>query len=165
VAQRRRHFLRVPTRASIGVLKTVDKVVAVPTLSDTVRAALNAGHLAHLATLEPDGRPQVSIVWVGVQGDEIVSAHLGNHRKLDNVRRDPRVALSMETGGMDPSGLAHYLVIHGTARITEGGAPQRLQELASIYLGEGVKFPPMDDPPSGFLLHISPERVTGVGPW
>ena len=134
-------------------------------LSDTARAALSAGHLAHLVTLEPDGRPQLSIVWVGVRDDEIVSAHLGNRRKLDNVRRDPRVALSMETGGMEPSGLAHYLVIHGTARITEGGAPELLQELATVYLGEGVKFPPMDDPPPGLLLHITPQRVTGIGPW
>ena len=134
-------------------------------LSDTVRAALSAGHLAHLVTVEPDGRPQVSIIWVGVRGDEVVSAHLGNRRKLDNVRRNPRVALSMETGGMEPSGLAHYLVVHGTARITEAGAPELLQELATVYLGKGVKFPPMEDPPPGFLLHITPERVTGVGPW
>lgn len=92
-------------------------------LSDTVRVALSAGHLAHLVTLDPDGGPQVSVVWVGVEGDEIVSGHLGNRRKLDNIRRDPRVALSMETGGAEPSGLAHYLVVHGRARITEGAPP------------------------------------------
>lgn len=134
-------------------------------LTDTVRAALTAGHLAHLVTLEPDGGPQVSIVWVGLQHDEIVSGHLGARRKLDNVRRDPRVVLSMETGGVDPSGLAHYLVIHGRARVTEGGAPELLQELATIYLGEGVRFPPVDEPPPGFVLHVTPERVGGIGPW
>ena len=134
-------------------------------LTDTVRAALTSGHLAHLVTLEPDGRPQVSIVWVGVKDDEIVSGHLGVRRKLDNVRRDPRVALSMETGGMDPSGLAHYLVVHGRARVTEGGAPELLQELATVYLGEGVRIPPMADPPLGLVLHIVPDRVGGIGPW
>jgi len=134
-------------------------------LTDTVRAALTAGHLAHLVTLEPDGRAQVNIVWVGLKDDEIVSGHLGTRRKLENVRRDPRVVLSMETGGMDPSGLAHYLVIHGRGHITEGGAPEILQELATVYLGAGVKFPPMEDPPPGFVLHVTPERVGGVGPW
>ena len=134
-------------------------------LTDPVRAALGEGHLAHLVTLEADGSPQVSIVWVGLQGDEIVSGHLGDRGKLDNVRRDPRVVLSMETGGREPSGLERYLVVHGRARVTEGGAPELLQDLARVYLGEGVRFPPMDDPPPGFVLRITPERVGGVGPW
>ena len=134
-------------------------------LSDPVRAALTGGHLAHLVTLEPDGHPQVSIVWVGLDGDEIVSGHLGGRRKLENARRDPRVALSMETGGRDPSGLDHYLVVRGRARVTAGGAPELLQRLAHVYLGPGVRFPPMDDPPPGFVLRITPEHVSGVGPW
>ncbi|HLX87151.1 MAG TPA: PPOX class F420-dependent oxidoreductase [Acidimicrobiales bacterium] len=136
-----------------------------PVLTDTVRAALCDGHLAHLVTVEPDGSPQVSIVWVGVEDDEIVSGHLGGRRKLDNVRRDPRVVLSLETGDRDPTGLDHYLVIHGRARVSEGGAPELLQRLARVYLGEGVRFPPMDAPPPGFVLHIVPERIGGVGPW
>jgi len=45
-------------------------------LNDRVRQALAAGHLAHLVTLNKDGSPQVSIVWVGLDGDEIVCAHL-----------------------------------------------------------------------------------------
>lgn len=71
----------------------------------------------------------------------------------------------METGGAEPSGLAHYLVVHGRARITEGGAPELLQRLAAVYLGQGVRFPPMDDPPPGLVLRITPQRVGGVGPW
>ena len=134
-------------------------------LTESVRTALAAGHLAHLVTLEPDGTPQVSIVWVGLEDDEIVSGHLGSRRKLGNVRRDPRVVLSMETGGQEPPGLDRYLVVHGTGRVTEGGAPALLQELAHVYLGDGVRFPPMDDPPPGFVLRITPERVGGVGPW
>lgn len=114
-------------------------------LSDAARAALSGGHLAHLVTLNADGSPQVTIVWIGLEGDEIVSGHLGDRQKLRNVRRDPRVALSLVTGGRNPSGLDEYLVVHGTARITEGGAPELLQRLAEVYIGPGVKFPPIED--------------------
>ena len=62
-------------------------------------------------------------------------------------------------------GLDEYLVVHGTARITEGGAPELLQRLAEVYLGPGVKFPPMPDPPPGFITRIAVDRVAGVGPW
>jgi PPOX class probable F420-dependent enzyme len=137
----------------------------VSVLIDQARAALASGHLAHLVTLNPDGSPQVTLVWVGLEGDEIVSGHLGRRQKLANVRRDPRVVLSPVTGGRDPSGLDEYLVVHGTGRITEGGAPELLQRLAEVYIGPGVKFPPMQDPPPGYVLHITPGRVGGVGPW
>jgi PPOX class probable F420-dependent enzyme len=141
------------------------KEPAMTVLSDPVRAALTAGHLAHLVTIDPDGAPQISVVWIGVEGEEIVSGHLGERRKLANVRRDPRVALSLETGEMGEHGLAHYLVVYGRARITEGGAPELLQRLAHVYLGPEVRFPPMDDPPPGMVMRISPERIGGVGPW
>ena len=80
------------------------------------------------------------------------------------MRRDPRVALSVEAGSHNAMGLAEYLVVHGRARITEGGAPELLQQLARTYLGPDVKFPPMDDPPSGYITHITVERIGGVGP-
>jgi PPOX class probable F420-dependent enzyme len=134
-------------------------------LSQDVRNALTAGHLAHLVTLEADGTPQVTLVWVGLDGSEIVAGHLGVWRKVANIRRDPRVVLSMETGGHAANGLAEYLVVHGTARITEGGAPDLLQRLAHIYLGPDVKFPPMENPPPGYITRITPERLGGVGPW
>ena len=137
-------------------------MVAIP---ESARALLQSGRLAHLVTLNPDGSPQISIVWVGLEGDEIVLAHLGAGQKMRNLERDPRVALSMEGREVQPPGLQQYLVVHGTARITEGGGPQLLQELAHIYLGPDVKFPPGDDPPPWRVVHITAERISGVGPW
>ena len=135
------------------------------TLSPAARDALTAGHLVHMATVNPDGSPQLSIVWVGLDGDDIVSGHLHENQKVRNVRREPRVTLSLVTGGRNPIGLDHYLVIQGTARVTEGGAPELLQRLAHVYLGPDVTFPPMDEPPPGVVLRITPERVGGVGDW
>lgn len=134
-------------------------------LTPAVRDVIAAGRLAHLSTIDPDGAPQTTIVWVGLDGDEIVSGHLDLRRKLRNVQRDPRVTLSIETGHRNAMGLDEYLVVRGTGRVTEGGAPHLLQRLAEVYLGPGVTFPPMDDPPPGYVLHITPERVGGVGPW
>jgi PPOX class probable F420-dependent enzyme len=134
-------------------------------MTDEARAVIESGALAHLVTLEADGRPQVSCVWVGLEGDDIVFASLGARRKLDNIARDPRVALSLEGRGENAMGLREYLVVHGTARIVEGGAPELLQRLARTYLGPDVKFPPMDDPPPGMVVHVAAERLGGVGPW
>jgi PPOX class probable F420-dependent enzyme len=131
------------------------------------RALLESDAPGHLVTIEADGRPQVSCVWVGLDGDgdDVVFASLGERRKLDNIARDPRVALSVEGTVINPMGLREYLVVHGTARIVEGGGPELLQRLAYTYLGPDVKFPPMDDPPPGVVVHITAERLGGVGPW
>ena len=134
-------------------------------LPDSARAVLESAALAHLVTLNPDESPQVTVVWVGLDGDEIVAAHLSEHRKIRNIRNDARVALSLETQQLNPIGLTEYLVIYGTARVTEGGAPEVLQRLAHTYLGPDVKFPPMDNPPPGYITHIRVDRISGVGPW
>jgi PPOX class probable F420-dependent enzyme len=132
---------------------------------DEARAILESDALAHLVTINEDGSPQVSLVWVGLEDGELAFASLGPRRKLDNIRRDPRVVLSFEGTGLDRLGLKHYLVVHGRARIEEGGGPELLQRLAHTYLGPGVKFPPMDDPPPGMVVRIAIERLGGVGPW
>ncbi len=134
-------------------------------LTDDVRRALSAGRLAHLTTINPDGSPQVSVVWIGLDGDGVVIGHLMGGRKVTNIARDPRVALTVETEGANPVGMANYLIVYGSAHLTEGGAPELLQRLAEVYLGPGVTFPPMDDPPAGHVIHIAPERIGGVGPW
>lgn len=92
-------------------------------LPDSVKRIIESPALAHLVTLNEDGSPQVSCVWVGLDGDEIVCAHLPRHRKLRNIERDARVALSIEAEGLNEIGLKEYLVIYGSARVTEGGGP------------------------------------------
>lgn len=134
-------------------------------LTPEVREALQSGRLAHLVTINADGTPQVSVVWVGIEDDEIVSGHIPDVLKLRNVRRDPRVVLSMQVEGRNDFGLDHHIIVYGTGRVTEGGAPELLQRLARVYLGPDVKFPPFDDPPPGHVLRISPQRIGGVGPW
>jgi PPOX class probable F420-dependent enzyme len=132
-------------------------------LNEAVRQALTAGHLAHLVTLNKDGSPQISIVWVGLDGDEIVCAHFKVYQKLKNIQRDSRVALSLETGGKT-HGLDNYLVIHGKARITEGGAPELLNRLAQVYIAPGTVYAPADAP-QGYITRITVEHIHGVGPW
>jgi len=134
-------------------------------LGADARTALTAGRLGHLVTVNPDGTPQISIVWVGLDGDEIVVGHLGQGQKIRNIERDPRVALSVEAEGRNEMGLDKYLIVHGTARLTDGGAADLLQRLAEVYMGPGVKFPPFDNPPPGRVIHITAARVGGVGPW
>jgi PPOX class probable F420-dependent enzyme len=130
------------------------------------REILESDALVHLVTINRDGSPQVSCVWVGLDGDEIVSGHMLFRQKLRNIQRDPRVVLSIEAQGHDGLGLREYLVVHGRARITEGGAAELLQRLAHVYLGPDVTFPPPEHSgPGGYILRITPERAGGSGPW
>jgi PPOX class probable F420-dependent enzyme len=132
-------------------------------LPESARQLIESGRLAHCVTLNADGSPQVSAVWVGLDGDEIVMAHLGNHLKVRNLRRDPRIALSLESAESNPIGMKHNLVIRGTATVTEGGAPELLRRLGAIYTGGEFPLPP--DPPPGYVVRIAVDRVSGVGPW
>jgi PPOX class probable F420-dependent enzyme len=128
-------------------------------LDETTRAAVASGRLVHLATINPDGTPQVTCVYVGWDGDEIVAGHLADHVKLHNVRRDPRVTLSVESD-VPFEGFSPYIVIKGIARVQEGGAVPVLRRITN-----GQFPPPGDDWPDGFVLRISPVRFGGVGPW
>ena len=134
-------------------------------IPDSIRSIVATGPLAHVVTLAEDGTPHVSLAWVGIEGDELVIATLFDQRKLRNLRRDPRIALSFITGGRNPIGLDNYLVVNGTARITEGGAAEILARLAKTYIGPDAVFPPMPNPPPGFVTRITVDRVSGIGPW
>ena len=134
-------------------------------IPDSAKQVLAGDALAHIVTLNGDGSPHVTVAWVGLDDDEVVFATLPDQRKLRNLRRDPRVAVSLETKNVNQWGLTEYLILYGTARVTEGGAPELLQQLAYTYIGPDVKFPAMPDPPPGFVTRIAVERIDGVGPW
>src|SRR6267378_5878041 len=111
-------------------------------IPQTVREVIEKGPLAHLTTLNPNGSPQVTVVWVGIEEEEFVMGHLALHQKVKNIRRDPRVALSLLSDKTSAQGMREYLVVYGNARVTEGGAVQLLQRLAPLYLGPNADFPP-----------------------
>lgn len=135
-------------------------------IPSSVHELIARAPLAHLTTLHRDGRPQVTVVWVGIENDEFVLGHLAVHQKVKNIRRDPRVALSMLSDKTNAQGLREYLVVYGTARVTEGGAVDLLHRLAPLYLGPSADFPPpsMRNIP-GFITRITPEHFAGIGAW
>jgi PPOX class probable F420-dependent enzyme len=135
-------------------------------ISGSVRELIANGPLAHLTTLSSKGGPQVTVVWVGIDNQEFVIGHLATHQKVKNIRRDPRVALSLLGDKTNTQGLREYLVVYGNARVTEGGAVDLLRRLAPIYLGPAADFPPasMRHIP-GYITRITPVRFAGIGPW
>ncbi len=137
-------------------------------LNSAARELIGRGADATLVTLNPDGSPQVTVVWVALQstpdGDELVTAHLSEHKKVRNVRRDPRVAVTIVAPGDLTGVMRPYLAITGTARIVEGGAPELLADLAETLAAPDAGFPPPDAPP-GYLTRIRVDKVGGVGPW
>src|SRR5690348_4418517 len=107
-------------------------------IPDSVRELLATGLLAHVVTLDPDGMPHVTLAWAGFDGDEVVMATFFNlgQRKLQNLRRDPRVVLSFRAKEHSGQGLWPYAVIQGRVdRITEGGALEAMDRLAEFYIG------------------------------
>jgi hypothetical protein len=137
---------------------------AMVALTDSARLLLLTGRLAHLVTITPTSRRR-SRSFGSVSTARRSCSHLGAGQKMRNLERDPRVALSVEGAEIEPSGLQQYLVVYGTARITDGGGPELLQDLAHVYLGPDAKFPAFDNPPPGRIVHITVERIGGVGPW
>ena len=137
------------------------------TIPPSLRELLATGPLAHVVTLDPDGTPHVTLAWAGFDGDEIVMAtfYLLDQRKIQNMRRDPRVVLSFQAKEYSGQGLWPYAVVQGRVReITEGGALEVMDRLAEFYIGPGQRYPTRDVP-DGLVVHVTVERVYGQGPW
>jgi PPOX class probable F420-dependent enzyme len=134
-------------------------------LSDEALALIESAAVATVVTLNADGSPHVSLAWIGLEDGELVFGTLPDQRKLRNLRRDPRIVLTLQGDRINEWGLREYVVIDGTARVTEGGAADLLQRLAWVYLGPDVVFPGMPNPPPGYVTRVAIERVSGVGPW
>jgi hypothetical protein len=107
-----------------------------------------------------NGSAHVSAAWIGLDADEIVFGSLPDQRKLQNLRRDPRIVVSVQSLRMNAWGLREYVVLEGTARITEGGGPPPAH--GPHLPGPRMRFPAMTDPPPGSVTHVRVERVTGV---
>jgi predicted pyridoxine 5'-phosphate oxidase superfamily flavin-nucleotide-binding protein len=108
----------------------------------------------------------VTLAWAGVDGGEIVFATFfgTDQRKLRNLRRDPRVTLSFQATEHTGEGLHPYVVIRGTARITEGGALEVMDAPAEHYIAPGARFPMRDVPP-GVVTYVAVEEIYRLGSW
>jgi PPOX class probable F420-dependent enzyme len=73
--------------------------------------------MAHLSTINPDGSPQVTVIWIGLDGDEVVSGHMSHRKKLRNIERDPRVVLSFDGPRDHEAFLNPYAVLHARAAV------------------------------------------------
>lgn len=91
-------------------------------IPQSVRELLPKAPLAHLTTINSDGGPQVTVMWVGIENQEFVIGHMFVHKKVRNVRHDGRVALSLLGDKTNAEGLREYVVIYGNARVTDGAA-------------------------------------------
>jgi len=114
---------------------------------------------AHLATLMPDGRPQVTPVWCDLEG-EFVRINTARGRQKDrNLRRDPRVALSL----MDPDSPYRYLEVRGrVVDATEQGADEHIDALARKYMGV-ERYPNRRPGEVRVIFRIRPEHFTSMG--
>ena len=133
-------------------------------LPESAKAIVESGRLAHVVTLNADGSPQVSCTWIAMDGDELVMMHTAEHLKVRNLRRDPRVVISIESDERSEAGIHPpfqlYLVIYGTATILEGAAP----DVASMICANYGSAAPSNVPP-GYVTRVTVSRVGGVGPW
>ena len=128
-------------------------------LSAGVKKLFSDPNFAHLATLMPDGSPQVSVVWVDMDGDRIIVNTQEGRVKPANVRRDPRVAISI----YDQSNPYLSAFIRGrVVAITHEGAEEGIHKLAKKYMGQD-RYPYLQPGDQRVAFVIEPEHVSSMG--
>lgn len=129
-------------------------------------ALLGSNALAHVVTRNPDGTPQVSVVWCGTRGDQILFCTEGTSAKIRNLRRDPVVVLSIEDEERNQRGAQQHLLVYGRAQILPGRASKELcDELCRVYMGQADHELNLSRSPSALTVSVHVERIGGNGPW
>jgi len=125
-------------------------------LPDEVLALLREPSYAQLATLMPDGSPQVTQVWIETDGEHVIVNTAVGHQKERNVRRDPRVAINL----VDPNDQARQAAIRGqVVELTTEGAEDQINALAKKYMGVD-EYPFGSPDETRITLKIAPEHVS-----
>ncbi len=129
------------------------------TIPDNYRDLFTKKSFAHLATLGRDGRPQVTPVWLDLDGGQIRINTARGRVKDRNLKRDPRVALSIQ----DPDNPYRYVQVRGrVTEMTESGADQHIDALAKKYIGQD-RYPWKRPGEVRVIVKIEPEHVQGMG--
>lgn len=128
-------------------------------IPESHRDLLSKPAFANLATLMPDGRPQVTPVWCDYDGECVLVNSARGRQKDRNMRRDPRVSLSI----VDPSNPYRYLEIRGkVTEVTEQGAEEHIDKMAKKYLDKD-KYPFKQPGEVRVLYKIRPEHFSSMG--
>jgi PPOX class probable F420-dependent enzyme len=129
-----------------------------------LRDLIASGPMAHLSTINADGSPQVTVIWIGLDGDDLVSGHMSWQAKLRNIERDPRVVLSFDAPRVPGVFLNEYAVLRARAAVQPSDdAWNLLNRLAKVYMSPDAEFPAPKG--AGYVVRYSVERIGGVGPW
>jgi PPOX class probable F420-dependent enzyme len=134
-------------------------------LSAPAQVLLGSDAVAHVWTCNDDGSPQVSVVWVIVQGDEILFGSDRDSWKVRNLRRDPKIVLSIEDETRNEHGFQRHLVIRGTASIEEGANPELMDRLARKYTNLDHHPLALRESSTAVTVRVAIDRVSGEGPW
>ncbi|MET0212619.1 MAG: PPOX class F420-dependent oxidoreductase [Vicinamibacterales bacterium] len=127
-------------------------------LPQPVRSLLEDKAYGHVVTVTATGRPRVTMVWMDVDGDEVVFNTAEGRKKVQDLRRDPRVIVSVQ----DRNDSQSYAVFHGQARITTDGAREHIDKLTKRFLGiDQYPGPPGE---TRLIVRIGVERIGGVAP-
>ena len=128
-------------------------------LPANVKKILQDKAYGHVITFNADGRPQVTMVWVDTEGDEVLFNTAEGRMKPKNLRRDPRVIVSVQDRN-DPQS---YLVFHGKASVSEAGADAHIDKLAKRFLGAD-KYPFRRPGEKRLVVRVKVDRIGGYGP-
>jgi PPOX class probable F420-dependent enzyme len=128
-------------------------------MSNALLAFLDEPAFAQVATLMPDGSPQITQVWIGTDGQHVLVNTAEGRQKTRNVRRDPRVAVNV----VDPTNAWRLAAIRGrVVEITTEGADDLIDQLAHKYLGVD-SYPFRNPAETRVTLKIAPEHISEIG--
>ena len=128
-------------------------------LPDSAKKVLQDKAYGHVVTFGAGGRPQVTMVWLDVEGDEVLFNTAEGRMKPRNLRSDPRVIISVQ----DRNEPQAYMVIHGTATMTEAGADAHIDKLAKRFLGVD-KYPFRQPGEKRLIVRVKVDRIGGFAP-
>ncbi len=128
-------------------------------LPQSVKKILQDKAYGHVITFNADGKPQLTMVWTDVEGDEVLFNTAEGRLKPKNLRRDHRVIISVQDRN-DPQS---YMVFHGKASVTEAGADEHIDKLAKRFLGVD-KYPFRRPGEKRLIVRVKVDRIGGYGP-
>ena len=126
-------------------------------IPESLKKVLEDKAYGHVVTFNAQGNPEITMVWLDVEGDELLFNTAEGRRKPDNIRRDPRVIVSVQ----DRNNPQAYAVFHGKGRVTDANADAHIDKLAKRFLGAD-KYPFRQPGEKRLIIRIGMDRISGV---